>query len=482
MKFTSAVWFFLSLPLFMMTSSLWGWGTNNRADPFPLYTSNDPQEFLYTRHRQLLQGWPLDKADPERVSLSLTGFGQAADSARRACGGSVGLDPAQPTCVDIPIGDLDGRWNMLALLYGPLPQGQSLGPLLSEAFQVLFPGYQPGQINDNFAYDIDSCYTNPSMALFSNALKYRKFGVRWNFEARLIGDFGFQFQGGLADVKQTLTSRVDLTSSCSSLPVDCNGGSTSCNDLSFTGAEIKEYLMDVASDIAQELCIDICSFHTFSVEDLYFCLYWRHAHEINFKRDPSWARFLLTPFIRIAGSAPTGKSKDPAVIFSVPVTNNGHASINANVGINLDFTDTIEIGGEVAYSHFFARDVCNMHLPNSTYQSGIYPFGTNVNVQPGDTWYGAAKLNAYHFIDRLSFWGQWVIVSHTQDTVRLIDCDPAFITAKCPVTKWTVQFINAGFNYDCSPNISLGFVWQFPIKWENAYKSNTVLFSFIATF
>lgn len=470
------------LPLLMLPLALCGWGTNNRADPFPLYTALDQQTFNYVRHKQLLHGWPLDKAAPERVTLSISGFGQAADSARVPCGGSTSSSSSPATCTDIPIGDIDGRWNILALLYGPLPQGQMYGPLLLQAEQALFPGIAPGQINDNFAQVIDSC--TKSFGFVTNFVKYRKFGVRWNFEAQLIGDFGFQFQGGIDDVSQTVTARADLTT-CGTTMVDCNGGPNACNTtFPVSGTAIKFYLTDRLNDIARELCLNICSFDKVSVEDLYFCLYWRHAHEVNFQRDPSWARFLVTPFFRIAGSVPSANAREPNELFSISVMNNGHPSIDANIGINFDFSETVEVGGEVGYSHFFARNVCNVPLPNSTFQSGIYPFKTSINLQPGDTWYAAAKVNAYHFIDRLNCYVQWVLVHHGQDDIRLLDCDPAFITGKClgDRSKWRVQFINAAFNYDCSPNIALGFVWQFPIKWENAYKSNTVLFSFSASF
>lgn len=490
----ACVWLFLLIMLFFPACTF-PWGTNNRTDPFPLYTALDPQEFNFTRHREILHGWPLDKAPPQRVTLSLSGYGQAADTARLAPGphqptGTVCTTPnattaTMPCCPDVSVGDIDGKWNLPALLYGPLPQGQTYPPLLAEAREALFPNVPLnvpilGSTNVNpgttSLADIDIDPTG-QFGFISNSVKYRKFGLRWDFEAQLIGDFGFQFQGGIADIRQTVTCRVDLTMSmCGTASLDL------CNASTFSGALVKEYLVDQLNDVATQMCLDICSFHAISVEDLYFCLYWRHAHEVNFNRDASWARFLAVPFFRLAGSVPSGKAKEPAVVFSVPFTNNGHPSVNINAGLNIDFTDTIQIGGEVGFSHFFARDVCCMHLPNSTFQSGLYPFQTTVNVHPGDTWYGAAKLNAYHFIDRLTFWGQWVLVKHREDTIKLLDCDPAFITSKCPRTNWWVQFFNAAFTYDISPNIALGFVWQFPLKWENAYKSNTVLFSFIASF
>ena len=49
-------------------------------------------------------------------------------------------------------------------------------------------------------------------------------------------------------------------------------------------------------------------------------------------------------------------------------------------------------------------------------------------------------------------------------------------------SKWTSQFVNAAFNYDISPNITLGFMGQFPVGQLNAYRSTTWLGTFRAMF
>ena len=78
-------------------------------------------------------------------------------------------------------------------------------------------------------------------------------------------------------------------------------------------------------------------------------------------------------------------------------------AVNFNAGMNFDFVETVEIGTEVGYSHFFKKDFDNYRAPTNVLQSGIFPYSTNVSVQPGDTAYVAGKLAAYHFLDRLSF-------------------------------------------------------------------------------
>ena len=39
-------------------------------------------------------------------------------------------------------------------------------------------------------------------------LKYRKKGIRWDVEAQICGDFGFQFEGGVVEISQVLRSML----------------------------------------------------------------------------------------------------------------------------------------------------------------------------------------------------------------------------------------------------------------------------------
>jgi hypothetical protein len=482
---------------------IFSWGTNARNDPFPMYTSRDPWEFLSYRERKLIEGFADEKGSPERVSISFSPFGQNANKARSLSatykripgtsptdGSPAQCDVAGPgpctqitfpatSCFnDIEIGDIDGRWNLLGLIAGAIPTGQSFPPVLAAAAQAICPNLAPGQITSK---DIDFQPTVPmagsnidpkTFGIASVPLKYRKRGIRWDLEAQICGDFGLQFQGGIVEISQVLNCSIvnltgslgDATSQCGNCPVP-SAQTIDCN------------LFDQLPEISKQINYDICDFTKVGVEDLYFSLYWRHLHNVNFYRDLSWSRLLVIPFFRVGGSVASGKAKDPSKAFSVPFGNNGHNSADVNAGINFDFVETVEIGAEAAVSHFFARDVCGFHLPNNEAQSGIFPFATTVRYQPGDTFYVAAKLAAYHFLDRLSFWLQWVFVHHREDHIGLINCDPAFLTPKCPNTVWRVQLANIAFNYDISPSISMGLLWQQPLHVRNAYNSTTILFN-----
>ena len=113
------------------------WPTNQRNDPFTVYTSVDPQYFLYEREKQLMFGMPDDKGTPERLMISFSPFGQNANSAKtisatycpipvtdimgtcNQCNNPVyNANPSASTiCAnEVFIGDIDGRWNLLGFL------------------------------------------------------------------------------------------------------------------------------------------------------------------------------------------------------------------------------------------------------------------------------------------------------------------------------------------------------------------------------
>lgn len=467
-------------------SMLEAWGTNQRNDPFPSYTSIDPQYFLYQREKDLMFGLADEKGTPERVMISISPFGQNADQAKTLAATYCSTTPPGcapaceysvitfPTCWNsINIGDIDGAINLLGLVAGPLPQGvNSISlPLLVDAAQALFPGIPLGTISSS-NIQVQSPITfnpltgQPLQGFVSVPLKYRKRGVRWDIEAQICGDFGLQFQGGFVEITQVLNPNfINLT------PSDF----TTCAMNSISAATLTCTLFDPLVQLGNELGLNLCNYTNWGLEDLYLSLYWRHAHEINYNRDLSWPRLLLIPFARLGGSVSTGKARDYMRQFSLPFGNNGSNSIDLNAGLNLDFAETVEIGGEIGYSHFFKKDFSQYRVPTNALQSGIFPFATEARVKPGPTAYFAAKLAAYHFLERLSFFFQWAFVHHKHDDIELLTTDPAFDVAYCPNTSWRVQLGNFAFNYDFSPNISLGFLWQQMFHVRNAYNSTTIL-------
>lgn len=444
---------FLPLCILCIATELKPLTSYSRNDPYPVFTTLDPHDFLYTRKKQQLKGEKTEISGTERFGFSLSPFGQNADQGKNL------------TKEKSELGDLTGRWGLVALMYGSLPQGTtSFTPTLEAARAAIFPAYPPGTIND-------PSYIDPKQqfGFISFPIKYRKRGLRFECSLQIINDIGITLQSGLSDICQTVTA----TPLCSS--------SSECDCLT-TNDNVTQYLTCKYVDIAKELDIDIYTFHRFSIEDIQLILYWRHAYEINKSRE-NWPQFLAIPFVTLGGSIGAGEERCPQKIFSLSFGNNGHNAIGITGGIDLDFVETIEIGAEAGITHFFDRDICNARVPTSEFQSNIFPYTTDITVSPGLNWHFGAKMLAYHFLERLSGYFQYVIIQHRKDSICLKKSDSAFLPEVLEDRScWQVQLANIGFNYDISPNVSLGFLWQAPLAQQNAYRSTTIMFSLSASF
>lgn len=429
----------------------------SRNDPFPVFTTLDPYTFLYHKERFIdKDGIERQRYVPHKFYLSLSPFGQNADSSRNNLKELV------------PLGDINGRWNMIALLEGQTPACASLPPVLLEAQQALFPTLIP-PICDQ---PNDPCQLFGYFSAFS---KYRKRGFRWDLNLHIIGDIGFNFQGGISDIQNTVSCICNLTN-CSPYSDSDPNLFDKCNP-TLTPANVDKYLMDKLRIITDELCVNINSFKATRAEDLRFNLFWRHAYEGNTIRN-DWPSLYIIPFAMLSGTVAVEKDINPSAIFALSHGNNTHHSIGASGGVSFDFVETVDITAEVGATYFFPRDFNCFRVPNYIYQQTIFPFVTDITRSPGWNWHFAAKLGAYHFLEHLSFYFQYVLISHQRDSICLKECDPAFEPQALErISTWQSQIANVSFDYDIAPHISLGFLWQAPLMQLFGFRSTTILFS-----
>jgi len=454
-----------AMPLNSMITSL------NKTDPFPVYTTLDPHTFNHRGQRELLHNNPEERwSKPEHVRFSASFFGQNAYFGKNIKRNVIPTCDVQPEKVCVELGDmLESPWNMIPLVYGNLPEGRTLGPVLSAAQAGLFPGGEG--LNSSNNIDPDG-----KLGFFSFPAEYRKRGVRFEFDGRIFRDFGVKLQGGVSDICFSILKVINLNEQYVAPTMGCS------LEGNVSKETVNQFLMCKLKEISQELGISLESFNETAVEDFRFFGYWRHAWEVNAGR-VGWPHFLVIPHFQIGSSIGVGKPRDPRRVFSLPFGNNGHNSLGFNVGLNLDFTESLEFGAEAGMTHFFSRCIQGLRVPNSLCQSGIYPFATDVSYRPGRNVHFGAKMNAYHFVDRLSFYFQYLFINHDKDKICLQQADPAFTpSALEQVTNWKTHLANIGFNYDLSPNIALGFLWQAPLMQQNVFRSTTLMFSFIATF
>lgn len=479
--------------------TLYGYSTLNNNDPLPVYTAEYPYDYLSLWEREYYRGLD-DEIHQENWSLTISPFRQTANS---------GNDPDGNFAF---IGDIPGRWNMLALFY---PNNLSdLG------------GADPCNLLPLLNLKLtgtDSCPTNPTTAccptvinpcsdpiisctqiiepalsdptqhvgFFQIPIDYRKYGMRFQFDIRFLKQFGLRVQFGAADLTQTVTAFNDLTltSSGINIPTAC-ASTTSCLDTDPLCKElISGFIMDQREILAKALGISLKNFHTTGFEDTYLTLFWQDVKPVNDECD-GWPFFLFVPYAAFEAVLPTSKCANINKAFSKPLGNNGHLGLGFSCGMDFDFINSISVGFQASMTRWTERCYQNVPLPTNAFQQGIYLYRANFNLQPGTNWTFSATLKAHYFLDRLSAYGQYEVVSHSQDkfcNVRVLPCSrnpsnpppPPCIQKMQENSKWRVHVFNFGFTYDIAPHCALGFLWQAPLARHNAYRSSTVLFSAI---
>lgn len=426
--------------------------SKSKNDYFPLYTTLQPHEFLHTQVKEIIHGRTDETDKRNRLGISLSPFGQSADMGR-----DINNDTRN-------LGSLPDRWGMIGLLLGNLPIKQTLPVTLTSARNTLLPGAQVG-FDDETVMD-----ESQEFGFFSMPATYRRRGLRAKFSVGIFEDLGISVEVGASDINFTVTTFQSLSVS----PHKCLD---SAQYPQLTQGNVDKNLMCKIQEISNDIGLNLCDFHKTSIEDVRLHLFWRRAFEIN-KDKNTWENFLLIPYFDLGATFGSGREVEGYEAFGQPFGNNGHHSIGLDAGINIDFFETIEIGGEVGITHFFQKDFNDMFIPTSEHQRGIFPFKTNVTIDPGFNWHFALKLNAHHFLERLSFYFQWAIIEHQADKIHLRgDCDPAFKpkALEC-ASPWKAQVINTALNYDISPHVGLGFAWQAPVSQRNVFKSTTVMF------
>lgn len=474
-----------------------------KNDAYPVFTSVDPQSERFLLMCQLLDLKDADFADEKGcgLNLSISPYGQNANWGRNIRG------EQRFGGVEIQLGDIVGRWGTIPLLFGAVPEGKTLPPVLQEARDNLFPGVT-GIINDVQTVDPLQLF-----GYFTIPLEYRKRGVRFSLSAYMGCGFGINVEAGVASIRQTVGDRektICLTEPCVTADpqvfAEWDFFARDLTDLAhpafvdmsgLTTTQVQQYLTSKIRCIADEIGLDICDFCATSAEEVRVNLFWRWLYELNKGREEHWPHVAVMPFLIVSGSISPGKRTDRTTggpffcnqepgftkQFAVPFGNNDHSAVGFSTGLNFDFISTIQIGAEVGVTHFFNQTYENFRVPTSKFQTGIFPFATDVEVSPGINWHFILKMYAYHFLEHLSMYFQYVMVEHKEDHFTLKKPDPAFLPGELTkISSWKTKMANVSFTYDISPNIGLGFFWQAPLMQRNTYRSTTLMFTFNATF
>jgi hypothetical protein len=452
----------------------------SKNDPFPLFSTQYPYDYLQKAARLCYREIPWAPDMGHTFSLSITGFLQTAVRGKSILGEST-FTPNEDETVGgkttiTELGDLTGRSSMIALMYGKTPAGKPFPLSLVSARAGIFgdlPQPLPEFLNDGSYID-----PNQNFGFFSFPLKYRKRGFAFEM---ILGwrDIGITCKGRFSNIQQTSTGQSN-TGFINKTPKDSSG-----NFINWTGSQgtisgenVENFLMDQLETIMLELKQDIEQFVTSSFEEIVVSAYFRHAFNANISKNKEWTEFCIIPFVEVAGILSPGQTRNFLEQFSLNFGNNRHHAVAVHGGIDLDFMYTITVGFDGGMTWFASHDFDNVPVPTSEYQSTIFPFTTAVSIKPGLSTYLSAHMNALYFIDKLSGYIEYIIIEHREDKYTLKVPDDAFMPKVLQETSsFKVKLLNVGFNYDLVPWFSIGVAVQIPISQRNAYRSTNALFS-----
>ncbi len=481
--------------------------TNN--DPYPLFASSDPYEFLARCYKNDLEDY-CEPCNAGCFRMAFSGFRQSA---------LAGTDMEEVE--DTPLGDLKGRWNMIGLFYDPNAADVLISGLdLVTSFTSCITD---SPLNINLLTDPAGADPKQQFGFLSVPILYRKYGSRFIGEFALPCGFSLELRGGLVQVWQE-PKFVDLscTATGQTCPVrDCTGTDNtiqnfpnSCppvNTLSEQGVTAtncvnanccidvprcecktlvidkiikrKDLIEDLLGFKADESLFTSAPFVQTGLEDTEINVNWLQLFPVN-KGRADWPFFVLMPFASFGITIPTGTRVNKANLFALPTSNNGHWSYGGNFGMTIDFVDAFTIGGELGFTGFTPRVYNRFPAPTQQLQSGVFPEIVSMRVSPGFNWHAAVYFGSYRFLDRFSAWGQYAVISHQRDHFQLVsrtfhpDNTPILFDKLKQESSFRVHYVNVALNYEISPNCQLGVVWQIPVFQQNAYRSSMVMGTF----
>ncbi len=460
----------------------------DKYDPFPVFSAIDPQDFLLDRTKLYREGTDWWAWVGNHCKGSVSGFFQTANSGKPFDGGDIlvpsVIDPTNSIGYEyVPLLDLTGRTPMIPLVMSTsnadntaalTPKGKSYGPLLNDAANALFQSDAP---IENIEDVIDP---SRNFGFFSLPSRFQMRGARADIFIDLFCSMGLHLKGGFASISHAPKHPINETGctepSCPFDPTD--GGNYS----GVTYQNVNNYLMNEYDCIIREIGMRNRTFQKSGFEELIAELYWRYPISLNDNRE-DWLQVLAIPYIEGGFAYSPSEAVNTSELFGHMFGNNKHWAAGFTAGLCLDFVETVEIGGEIGYTHFFEENFDCYRIPNSKLQNNIFPFTTAVNIEPGHNMHYALKLTARNFLERLSGYFQFVALEHTQDCIKLCTQDPAFVPEVLGrKTGFKTKVANIAFTYPITPNFLVGFMWQAPLSQRNAARTTTIMLGLTGSF
>ena len=468
---------------------------NNPFEPVPIHTPMGTDKFYS----------PVEKCD---VRFSLSPFYLHTASAKNG------------SRKKVPAGERLGQWNMFGLFYDLDSMASSSSYQTIVALDDLRLGLEPNHLTGgkyhgyNFVNDSPSAEpssdtsdvtgsivypdaTNPLFMVGDMAtvigsfsalpVDYEKIGMRIQASVNLGVGCGIMVKGGVVDCKASPKFLFDS----SYMALVTGTPATTDTPAVEQDQSIKLVYDNLLSPTARNAVatafgVDLSEYRKTGFEDTHVQAYW--AYPFNLKDKEGDAALTMIPHLSVGVWLPTSPEVNVDKIFATPLGSNGFWSLTAEGALSFDFPQSIQIslGGGAVVSE--SKTVWQ-RMPNNIYQSGIYPWKTQVDKRPGTTWYANASFKAENFVDGLSCYFDYIFTQHAKDSLTLLDANSyrqalfqGALEKSVQESAWRSQQYSAGLNCKVTDMLSFGCAVQSHVTGVRVYRPTTILGSMTLTF
>lgn len=390
-----------------------------------------------------------------KMSIDILPYYQNANSSKNGKGDKV------------PTGDRLGKWSMLGLLEGTLasPGVAANGDLDATAFPELREAQDQigGQLKGHGIILQDNTFTGSNiLGNYSIPIKYEQIGLRTCMKLNFAHGVGLKVRGGFGSYKQS-AKFIDLTTTM-----------TFFDSMLTNTVETLLMAKGKRKAITKEIGFNMNNTESTGLEDIHVELNW--SSEFAMKLEDSDPIVNVIPSLAVGIWIPTGRKKNQDSAFSLPLGNEVYG-ITAEGEINIKFPQIIQLGfgGTIT---FWGNRTENFRIPTARGQSNIYPWKIKAKRQYGPSWNIHADLCAEDFIDRLSFYLNFIYAKNEKshfDLKGTPEQNSLFLKGAIEnETFWESKKFYFGFDYRITKNLALGIGVLAPITERKAYRTVTV--------
>jgi len=184
--------------------------------------------------------------------------------------------------------------------------------------------------------------------------------------------------------------------------------------------------------------------------------------------------------------APTGKTRNPKQLFSLPLGYNGHWAIPLSAQLSFGLYEWITLGISIDSLLFF-KNTATLRIKTTPEETGlIKPTIANVTVHKGPVWDAQIFLKADHFMYGLSFIAGYSCAGEQKSTITTANptfFDESIINSDPALHNWYMHTLHFGAEYDFAKQYSrtglrIGFFYNYQFGGIRTFDANMVGGSF----